>query len=118
MGLLVDGKWKDRWYVTSATGGRFEQALRIRDGARLEIRERRSRELRVGRVRQLEQPLLDRAGVGEACGHGSHDKHSPPADIPRSGRPPISVGRYGVRLVRRMRREPREPRPTSRPGCV
>ncbi|MFN3725479.1 MAG: glutathione S-transferase family protein [Allosphingosinicella sp.] len=23
MGLLVDGKWQDRWYDTSATGGRF-----------------------------------------------------------------------------------------------
>ena len=23
MGLLVDGKWRDRWYDTAATGGRF-----------------------------------------------------------------------------------------------
>ncbi len=26
MGLLVDGKWTDRWYDTSATGGRFERS--------------------------------------------------------------------------------------------
>lgn len=25
MGLLVDGKWQDRWYDTDATGGRFER---------------------------------------------------------------------------------------------
>ena len=23
MGLLVDGKWQDKWYDTSSTGGRF-----------------------------------------------------------------------------------------------
>ena len=23
MGLLVDGKWQDRWYDTADTGGRF-----------------------------------------------------------------------------------------------
>ncbi len=26
MGLLVDGKWTDRWYDTSKTGGRFERS--------------------------------------------------------------------------------------------
>jgi putative glutathione S-transferase len=26
MGLLVDGKWHDRWYDTSETGGRFERS--------------------------------------------------------------------------------------------
>jgi putative glutathione S-transferase len=26
MGLLVDGVWKDRWYDTKSTGGRFERA--------------------------------------------------------------------------------------------
>lgn len=26
MGLLVDGVWQDRWYDTSATGGRFERS--------------------------------------------------------------------------------------------
>lgn len=26
MGLLVDGKWKDEWYDTSKTGGRFERS--------------------------------------------------------------------------------------------
>ena len=23
MGLLVDGRWQDRWYDTASTGGRF-----------------------------------------------------------------------------------------------
>ena len=23
MGLLIDGKWHDKWYDTGATGGRF-----------------------------------------------------------------------------------------------
>lgn len=32
MGLLVDGKWQDRWYETEKTGGRFErQPARFRD---------------------------------------------------------------------------------------
>lgn len=26
MGLLVDGKWQDKWYDTSKTGGRFERS--------------------------------------------------------------------------------------------
>jgi putative glutathione S-transferase len=26
MGLLVDGKWQDRWYDTESTGGRFERS--------------------------------------------------------------------------------------------
>jgi putative glutathione S-transferase len=26
MGLLVDGKWQDRWYDTASTGGRFERS--------------------------------------------------------------------------------------------
>lgn len=26
MGLLVDGKWQDRWYDTSSSGGRFERS--------------------------------------------------------------------------------------------
>ncbi|MCK9540131.1 MAG: glutathione S-transferase family protein, partial [Dokdonella sp.] len=26
MGLLVDGKWKDEWYDTSDTDGRFERS--------------------------------------------------------------------------------------------
>jgi putative glutathione S-transferase len=26
MGLLVDGKWQDKWYDTSASGGRFERS--------------------------------------------------------------------------------------------
>ena len=26
MGLLVDGKWQDRWYDTKSTGGRFERS--------------------------------------------------------------------------------------------
>ncbi len=26
MGLLVDGKWKDQWYDTDSTGGRFERS--------------------------------------------------------------------------------------------
>ena len=26
MGLLVDGKWQDRWYDTKASGGRFERS--------------------------------------------------------------------------------------------
>ena len=25
MGLLVDGKWQDRWYDTKSTGGKFER---------------------------------------------------------------------------------------------
>jgi putative glutathione S-transferase len=25
MGLLVDGVWRDAWYDTSKTGGRFER---------------------------------------------------------------------------------------------
>ena len=25
MGLLVDGKWQDRWYDTDSSGGRFER---------------------------------------------------------------------------------------------
>jgi putative glutathione S-transferase len=25
MGLLVDGHWTDRWYDTSASGGRFQR---------------------------------------------------------------------------------------------
>ncbi len=25
MGLLVDGKWQDRWYDTDKTGGKFER---------------------------------------------------------------------------------------------
>ncbi|MEG9529665.1 MAG: glutathione S-transferase family protein, partial [Hyphomicrobiales bacterium] len=25
MGLLVDGVWRDQWYDTAATGGRFER---------------------------------------------------------------------------------------------
>ncbi|WJG09102.1 glutathione S-transferase family protein [Aliiglaciecola sp. LCG003] len=32
MGLLVDGKWQDKWYDTSASGGKFErQASKFRD---------------------------------------------------------------------------------------
>lgn len=32
MGLLIDGKWKDQWYDTESTGGRFErEASRFRD---------------------------------------------------------------------------------------
>ncbi|QGM80326.1 glutathione S-transferase family protein [Otariodibacter oris] len=27
MGLLVDGKWEDKWYDTSATGGRFQRDI-------------------------------------------------------------------------------------------
>ena len=26
MGLLVDGKWQDRWYDTNSSGGRFERS--------------------------------------------------------------------------------------------
>ncbi len=26
MGLLVDGVWKDQWYDTSETGGKFERS--------------------------------------------------------------------------------------------
>ena len=26
MGLLVDGKWQDKWYDTDSTGGRFERS--------------------------------------------------------------------------------------------
>ena len=25
MGLLVDGRWQDKWYDTNATGGRFKR---------------------------------------------------------------------------------------------
>ena len=25
MGLLVDGEWKDKWYDTDSSGGRFER---------------------------------------------------------------------------------------------
>lgn len=32
MGLLVDGKWRDRWYDTKKTGGRFErEAAKLRN---------------------------------------------------------------------------------------
>src|SRR5690554_298165 len=32
MGLLVDGKWQDKWYDTSKTGGKFErEAARFRN---------------------------------------------------------------------------------------
>ena len=32
MGLLVDGKWLDKWYDTSKNGGKFErQASKFRD---------------------------------------------------------------------------------------
>ena len=27
MGLLVDGKWQDKWYDTDSTGGRFERTV-------------------------------------------------------------------------------------------
>ncbi len=26
MGLLVDGKWQDKWYDTKSTGGRFKRS--------------------------------------------------------------------------------------------
>lgn len=26
MGLLVDGQWRDEWYDTQSTGGRFERS--------------------------------------------------------------------------------------------
>ena len=26
MGLLVDGKWQDKWYDTDSTGGRFKRS--------------------------------------------------------------------------------------------
>jgi len=26
MGLLVDGKWQDKWYDTKSSGGKFERA--------------------------------------------------------------------------------------------
>ena len=26
MGLLIDGVWHDKWYDTSASGGRFERS--------------------------------------------------------------------------------------------
>ena len=32
MGLLIEGRWKDRWYDTESTGGRFvrqEDLLRL-----------------------------------------------------------------------------------------
>ena len=32
MGLLVDGKWQDKWYDTGKSGGKFErQASKFRD---------------------------------------------------------------------------------------
>ena len=32
MGLLIDGKWQDKWYDTSKNGGKFErQASKFRD---------------------------------------------------------------------------------------
>ncbi len=32
MGLLVDGVWRDQWYDTDSTGGRFERdAARFRN---------------------------------------------------------------------------------------
>ena len=32
MGLLVDGKWQDKWYDTDKSGGRFErEAARFRN---------------------------------------------------------------------------------------
>ena len=32
MGLLVDGKWQDRWYDTDSTGGEFKrESARLRD---------------------------------------------------------------------------------------
>lgn len=32
MGILIDGKWKDRWYDTESTGGRFErESAKFRD---------------------------------------------------------------------------------------
>lgn len=35
MGLLVDGKWQDKWYDTSKNGGKFErQASKFRDNVR------------------------------------------------------------------------------------
>ena len=27
MGLLVDGKWRDQWYDTESTGGKFERTV-------------------------------------------------------------------------------------------
>ena len=32
MGLLIDGKWHDKWYDTDKTGGKFErEAARFRN---------------------------------------------------------------------------------------
>jgi len=34
MGLLVDGKWQDKWYDTKSTGGRFKRSeSQFRDGS-------------------------------------------------------------------------------------
>jgi len=38
MGLLVDGKWQDKWYDTSKNGGKFErQASKFRDKTHSEL---------------------------------------------------------------------------------
>ena len=35
MGLLVEGVWRDEWYDTSASGGKFERpATSYRDGSK------------------------------------------------------------------------------------
>src|SRR5206468_2062288 len=76
-----------------AGGEVVEHAAGILERARRKVRQRRRSELRIGRVRELEQALLDRARICDPVVHGSD------VTTGYSLSPPVQAGKRRARSI-------------------